>query len=281
MLTAAQNAKEAKLDRTAGDVNRARTEVLFRRIERIELEGRVGVFSARLGKLLLLAPTVRLVPAEVAIVPVSLIDPTATIDQLIGIAIANRPDLATNRELVAAAWARVRKQERAVILPKLTIANQTGGYGGGVNDKLQHFSSRNALSMQLYWEVKNLGFGNRADVAEKRATRDQASLQLVEDQARAVAEIVEAAQIAAARYESLDLAERAVKEATELYRINKEGTLNVIDAKNLFDALRPLQSIQTLNQARQNYLSAVIDFNRAQYRLFTFIGNPPSSVPVP
>jgi len=281
MLTAAKNAKEAKLDRIAGDVNRAQTEVLFRRVERIELEGRVGVFSARLGKLLLLPPTVRLVPAEVAIVPVSLIDPTATIDQLIGIAIVNRPDLATNRELVAAAWARVRKQEHAVLLPRLTIANQTGGYGGGFNDKLQNFSSRNALSMQLYWEVKNLGFGNRADVAEKRATRDQASLQLVEEQARAVSEIVEAAQIAAARYESLDLAERAVKEATELYRINKEGTFNVIDAKNLFDALRPLQSIQTLNQARQNYLSAVVDFNRAQYRLFTFIGNPPGSVPVP
>ena len=44
--------------------------------------------------------------------------------------------------------------------------------------------------------------------------------------------------------------------------------------KNLFDALRPLQAIQTLNQARVNYLTAVLDFNRAQYRLYAALGYP-------
>ena len=282
MLAAAQNAKDAKLDRTAGDVNRAQTEVLFRRAERIELEGRAGVASARLGRLLLLPPNVKLVPADVAITPVPLIDPNATLDQLIALAIQNRPDLAANREAIAAAWASVRRQQIEPFLPKFVVANQTGGYGGGLNDDLQKFGARNALSAQLYWEVKNLGFGNRAAVDERRAVHDQTHFQLVEAQARVSSEIVESAQLAAARYESLDLAERAVKEATELYRINKEGTLNVVDAKNLFDALRPLQAIQVLNQARQSYLAAVLDFNRAQYRLFTLIGNPPqAAVPRP
>jgi len=274
MLVAARNAKEAKLDRTAGDVNRSQTEVLLRRTERIELQGRAGVASARLGRLLLLAPNVKLVPADAVVAPLSLIDPTATVDQLVAIAIANRPDLAANREVIAAAWAKVRRAERGPLLPKLTVANTTGGYGGGLNDDLQNFDSRNALSVQLYWEVKNFGFGNRADAAERRALLDQAHFQLVEAQAKAAADIVEAAQIAGAGYETLDLAERAVREATELYRINKEGTLNVVDAKNLFDALRPLQAIQLLNLARRNYLSAVLDFNRAQYRLFALIGNP-------
>ena len=144
-----------------------------------------------------------------------------------------------------------------------------------LNDYLQNFDARNALSVQLYWEVKNLGFGNRAAVRERRAMLDQAHLQQVDAQARVAAEIVESAQVAAARYESLDMAERSVKEALELYRISKEGTFNVLDAKNLFDALRPLQSIQLLNQARTSYLSAVVDFNRAQYRLYTALGNSP------
>lgn len=279
MLVAARNARDAKLDRAAGDVNRAMTEVLFRKTERIELEGRAGAASARLGRLLLLPPNVKLVPADVAVAPIMLIDPACSLDDLIATALANRPDLAANREAIAAAWARVRRQERGPMFPKLTIANQTGTFGGGLNDDLQNFKARNALGVQLYWEVRNLGLGNRADAAERKAQLEQVQFQAIEMQARASAEIVEAAQLAAAKYESLELAERAVKEATELYRISKEGTTNVVDAKNLFDALRPLQAIQILNQARQAYLSAVLDFNRAQYRLYTQIGNPARSAP--
>lgn len=274
MLQSARNAKDQKLDRTAGDVNRAMTEVLFRRAERIELQGKAAAASARLGRLLLLPPNVKLVPADAAIAPVTLIDPTCSLDQLIEIATTQRPDLAAHREAIAAAWARVRRQERGPLYPKLAIVNQTGSFGGGLNDDLAQFHARNALSVQLAWELRNLGFGNRAEANERRAQVDQAFHQLRDAQARAAADIVEAAQIAAARYESLELAEQAVKEATELYRIQKEGIFNVVDAKNLFDALRPLQAIQVLNQARQNYLGAVMDFNRSQYRLFALLGHP-------
>jgi len=274
MLTAARNAKEARLDRTAGDVNRARTEVLSRRAERAELEGRAGAASARLGRLLLLRPGVRLVPTDMKVAPVTFIEPTATLDQLVTQAVGSRPDLAANREAIEAAWARVRREQYGPLLPKVTLQNQSGTFGGGINNDLQDFAGRNALSLQVFWEVRNLGFGNRADINGRQAQLDQAQFQAIEAQARVAAEIVETAQMAAARMESLDLAEKAVKEATELYRINKEGTTNVVDAKNLFDALRPLQAIQALNQARLNYLNAVLDYNRAQYRLFIAVGRP-------
>lgn len=192
MLKAATNARDAKLDRTAGDVNRARTEVLLRKSERPHLMGGAGV---------------------------------------------------------AAAWARFRKSDRGFLLPKLVVADQVGSFGGGRNDDLQDFEARNALGVQLYWELKNLGFGNLADADERRAAYDQARLALAERQAAALAEIVEAAQTVAARHAALALAEDAVREATELYRISMESTSNVIDAKNLFDALRPLQAIEALNQA--------------------------------
>lgn len=273
MLTSAENAKDAKLDRTAGDVNRAKTEVLFRRIERIELIGKKGAASARLGKLLLLEPNVALIPVDTAVVPINLIDPDATIDELVSTAIRNRPDLAAMRNLIGAAWANVRKQEVSPRIPKLGVGNQTGTFGGGLNGDLGDFDSRNALSAQLYWELKNLGFGNRQEINEKKAVLSQVRMQLVESQARACAEIVEVAQYAGAKYESLTLAEQAIQEASELYRINKEGTLNVVDAKNLFDALRPLQAIQTLNQARQNLLYAIIEYNRSQYKLYALVGN--------
>jgi len=276
MHQAALNAQNAKLDRTAGDLNRAQSEVLFRRLERIELEGKSGVASARLGRLLLLQPNVKLVPADRAVAPITLIEPQLTLDELLNHAMNYRPDLKANREAIAAALERVRRQAYGPLFPKLAITNQTGAFGGGLNDDLQNFKARNALAAQVFWEVKNLGFGNKAETAERRATLEQAQVSQVEIQARIVSEIVEAAQVTAARFEALDNSKRAVAEALELYRINKEGIFNVIDAKNLFDALRPLQAIQLLNQARSNYLNAVIEYNRAQYRLFTAIGQPPS-----
>ena len=209
---------------------------------------------------------------------------TATGDDLVAQAIHNRPDLAANCELVAAALETARRQKYAPLIPKLGVTNQVGNFGGGLGDDLRNFEARNVLGFQLFLGgVKNLVFGNRADVAERYALLHQAQYTAVEAQARAAAEIVEAAQIAASKQEYLDHAEQVVKEATELYRINKEGTFNVVDAKNLFDALRPLHAIQALNQARQNYLAAIVDFNCAQYRLFTYVGNParlsPSATP--
>jgi outer membrane protein TolC len=278
LLAGAENAKAATLDRTAGDVNRAKTEVLFRRTERLDLEARAAATSARLGRLLYLQPNVKLVPADLAVAPITLIDPARTLDELLATALASRPDLAAGREAIAAAWARVRQAQREPFLPKVVVQNQTGSFGGGLNDDLSRFGARNALSVQLFWEVRNLGFGNRAAVAERRATTDQARYQLAEAQARAAAEVVEAAQTAAAKFDAIAPAEEAVKEATELYRINKSGTQNVVDAKNLFDALRPLQAIQALNTARQNYLSAVSDHNRAQLRLLAAVGTPPATL---
>lgn len=277
LLKGAEDAKEAKLDRTAGDVNRAKTEVLFRRTERFDLEARASAASARLARLLNLQPNVRLVPADAVIAPITLVDPTRTLDDLLATALDTRPDLAAGREAIAAAWARVRQSKREPFIPKVTVQNQIGSFGGGVNDDLSKFDARNALSVQLFWEVRNLGLGNRAGVAERRATADQARYQLVEVQARAAAEVVEAAQTAAAKREAIAPAGEAVQEATELYRINKSGIQNVVDAKNLFDALRPLQAIQALNTARQNYLGAVMDHNRAQLRLLAATGTPPAA----
>jgi outer membrane protein TolC len=274
MLKAAQDAREKRLDRTAGDVERAQSEVLVRRIETAEIEGRIAAASARLARQLQLPPTVRLVPQQSTVVPMTLIDSQSTLDQLVGIALGNRPDLAANREQLSAAWARLRRQRVGPWLPKIAISNQIGRFGGGFNDDLTRFGSRNALTVAVGWEFKNFGFGNLADAAERQAQLEQLQFIAQDAQTRAIAEIVEAAAASTARQETLELAKTAVTQAEELYRINREGTFNVVDSRNLFDALRPLQSIQVRDRAKQNALAAVIEFNKAQFRLFMLIGHP-------
>ena len=275
MLLAAQNAQRAKLDRSPGDVNRVQTEILFRRQERLDLRGRAGVASARLAKLLLLKPTVWLVPETSELLPITLVNPDIPLDELVSVAIQNRPDLAASREILSAAWERVRKAQRGILLPTLQVVNQGGVFGGGRNADLQDFEGRNTVTAMMFWELKNLGFGNQYEISERQAGVDQAHFAVAETQARMSSEVVEAAQLAAAKFDGLSLSEQTVNEAMELYRINQEGTFNVVDAKNLFDALRPLQALQMLNQAKQNRLSAVLDYTRAQYRLYLALGCPP------
>lgn len=274
LLDAARNAQQANLDRSAGDVNRVRTEVLLRRQERTDLSGRSAAASARLGRLLLLDPSVRLVPQFAETIPITIIDPEMPLEDLLFIAANQREELAAIQDQIVAATERARKAEYGPLFPKLQVANQVGSFGGGLDGILGDFYGRSTVSAMVYWEVRNLGQGNMAETREREAAVDQFTLQAAELQARVAAEVVEAAEVALAKSESLKFARDAVAEALELYRISHEGTFNVVDTKNLFDALRPLQALQFLNQARQNYISAVMDYNRAQYRLNAALGAP-------
>jgi outer membrane protein TolC len=274
MLKYALSAKEAGISKTAADANRAATEVYTRRRERTDLLGRTGAASARLARLLLLPPTVELRPAETVVAPLVLVDTSCTLDDLLRAADAARPDLAAHAGLVAAAGERVRKARSGPLLPRVVLEQQVGGFGGGVNARLGNFEARNALGASVYWELNNLGLGDAALVRESRAAYDQAVFRLTEAQARASAEVVEAARTAAAQYDSLDAAEKAVAEAVEMYRKLQESSFNMPGPRAQYDPLEPLIAIQQLNQARLQYLGAVVDFNRAQLRLHTALGCP-------
>lgn len=286
LLAAAKNAQAANLDRSPGDVNRVQLEVYIRKQERVDLTGRSAVASARLGRLLLIEPGTRLVPQVTEAVPVTLIDPKTPINRLVSLASQNRQELRGDQEVIAAAWERIRRAKYGPLFPKLQVTENSGTFGGGLNSDVQNFGGRNVIAAQVYWELKNLGFGNYIEQREREAGLEQASYRAVERRARVASEVVESVEMALAKTDTLQFAFEAISEADKLYEINREGTFNVIDSKNLFDALRPLQALQFLNQTRQQYLAAVLDYTRAQYRLHAAIGCPnlvdhPSGTPLP
>jgi len=274
MYERAKVADEAGLSKTKGDVNRAYTEVSVRRVEKQELIGRSGVASARLARILLLQPNVDLRPADPTVVPVVLVPPECVMDDLIMTAYQNRPELESSRAQILAAEARVRQARYSPLLPKLQFEYLAGGYGGGRNDDIGNFDGRGDFVGSAVWELRNLGLGNRAQVREREAQVDQTNFRLADVQAQVGAEVSEAAKIAAARFSSLDDAQTAVKQATELYRKLVETSFGMIGPRPQYDALEPLLAIQALYQARTQYLNAVIEFNKAQFRLYTAIGQP-------
>ncbi len=274
MLKFAESATAAGLSKTTADVNRARTEVLLRQQERIDLKGAAGAASARLARLLLLQPGIDLRPADPAVLPLTLVPTTCTLDDLIATALSTRPDLLAERQAILVADARVRQARLAPLIPRAEVGYQVGGFGGGQNGYVGQFDARGVGVATVAWELDSLGFGNAAQVRERRAVAAQAGYRLADLQARAGAEVAESAKVAAARFETLDTAQQAVKEATELYRKLQETSFNMVGPRGQYDALEPLTAIQQLNTARTQYLTEVIEFNRAQFRLYIALGQP-------
>jgi outer membrane protein TolC len=87
-----------------------------------------------------------------------------------------------------------------------------------------------------------------------------------------VAEVVAAFRVAYARRRALTAAQQAVEAARESYRLNEQ---RVRRAPEQGRPIELLQAVQALARARLDYLFTVADYNRAQFRLYTAMGNPP------
>jgi outer membrane protein TolC len=274
MLRLAEAADGAGLNKTPADVPRARTEVALRRQEAIDLQGRMAVASARLAQLLLLDPAVDLVPADPTVLPITLV-PDRPLPELISTASAYRPELAANRALAAAAQGRLRQAQVGPLIPRLEVSYVGGTFGGGQNSSFDNFGPRGDAVASATWELQNLGLGNVAIARERAAQVTGANARIVEVQAQVSAEVVAAAKVARYRLQTLGVSQEAVRQAIEMYRRLEASSFGMAGNRAQYDALEPLLAIQALNQARLQYLNEVIEFNRAQFRLYAAIGQPP------
>jgi outer membrane protein TolC len=275
MLKVAQAAEAAGFGKTPADANRARAEVALRRQERIDLEGDAAVVSARLAQLLLLEPTLDLRPTDPAVLPIALV-PDAPLDDLVAIGLMNRPELAESRSLVAAALERWRQTRIGPFIPRLEVSYFAGEFGGGTHDEPQRFGGRGDGLAQAVWTVHNFGAGEIARNQVSRAQYNEAGLRSVEVQAQVAAEVTGAAKLVRSRQRTLDSAQEAVRQAEETWRRVLKWTREVGFRRiKQIEALELLIAEQALNEARMRYLNEVIEFNRAQFRLYWAMGQPP------
>jgi outer membrane protein TolC len=271
----------------AVEKNRALTELARRRQAVEAAYERWQTASAELNRLLRLNPLTLAVPMEAPNLRVDLIDLNHPVDELIPIALTNRPELASQQAVVQATLARIRQEKLRPLVPSVVIRGAAtnpagtlaGGYfGGGINDNLSNFGARNSIDFQLLWEFQNLGFGNQALVRQRQAENQQAILALFRTQDIVAAEVVQAYAQASRAVKRLRQAEDGLKNALITVEKSLEGlqqTRNVGGALVLL--IRPQEvvaAIQSLDQAYRDYYGATADANRAQFRLYRALGQP-------
>ena len=275
-LTASYARSGSGLD---ADYRRAVTE-RDRQRKNVELAvGELEIASAELVRRIRLAPMLVVAPVEPPEMTLRLIPDACPIDELIVTGLRNRPELAEAHALVEATIIRLRQAKLRPLIPSLAFRYSGGGFGGGVNSSFGNFNSRSDADVNLYWAIQNLGFADRAIAKQRAAQQRTANLELMKLQDRVASEVVRAekGRIAAAR--QMEDAGRALPEAHQSLALN---FANIRRGAGLPGATRPievLQPIQALAQARTDYLDAVLAYNRAQFRLYRAMGQPPAALP--
>ncbi len=271
------------------EASRAKVELARREQAVATARERWRTASAELVRLLRLTPGLLVEPLEEPYLPVTIIDPNATHDQLLPVALASRPELAGQQAVAQAAADRLRQERARPYLPTVGLRSVStnpsgslawGGFGGGRNDTTQAFGSRFDMSAQLLWEFQSLGLANRVRVGERRTEQQLAVLELARAQDRVSAEVSTAFAQAKAAGERLAKAEPALREAVELVdeslkgmgQTKRVGELNVL----LVRPLEVVAAVQALAQANADFYAAVADYNRGQFRLYRALGHPAS-----
>lgn len=234
--------------------------------------GQLEVASTKLVQLLVLDPNQVLAPVEPAESIFRLLADETPLDEMIVQGLHQRPELARSQELVQATLMRLKQARLRPLIPSLAFSYAGGGFGGGQNGFFGNFGTRGDATVSLYWEVQNLGLTDLAIARRNLAENRAAILRLIKVENQIAADVAAAYKTRVAAARRMVQATPEVKKALESLRLNM---LNIRRGAGLPGATRPievLQPIQALAQARTDYLHAVLDYNRSQYRLFHAIG---------
>jgi outer membrane protein TolC len=272
------------------EVDRARNMLADLEQRSVSARQEWRVQSANLTQVLRLDPRAVVVPLEHDHAQVTLIDPARCLDDLMAIALTNRPELASRRALVQAAEVRVQREKMRPLLPIAMINGfqsaqmyiQAGLFAIGPNSSLNQWRGRDDVSLQLVWQLENFGFGNLARIKAQRGSESRAIIDLRRAQDMVVADVTRAqarVQSAAARVIQAD---RALRTGIITFNGHLEG---LAQTRRLGDVLvltfRPQEavySLELLNVAFDEYFTTVAEYNRAQFELFHALGYPAQEI---
>ncbi len=244
------------------------------------------VSSADLTQALRLDPRAVIVPQEHDHLQVTLIDPSRSLDDLIPIALTNRPELASNQAAVKETIARLRREKGRMVLPSMLLNGfqtpyeqlQAGVFGLGPNSSLNQWSGRVDVSIQPLWQLEGVGLGNLARIKEQRGHQSMAVIELFRTQDQVAADVTRSQarlQSATARVEQAD---RSLRSAILAFNGSFDG---LKQTQRFGDVLvlvnRPQEvvfALQLLKVAFDNYFATVSQYNQAQFGLFHALGYP-------
>lgn len=286
------------------EVDRVEVEVLRRQEERAAALQELRLASAELATLVRLDPLVTLLPVEDFRYPLLLPGDVAyeqPTEELVRLALVNRPELAENEALVRAAIERVRAAQIRPLLPNASLAYNFGGFGGGPDPNsaivagkvvtlpgfsgsgtIFHFNTRTDFDVSVFWRLQNMGLGDWAAVREQQALRRQAEWRKMQAQDRVILDVIQAQErvqgwrqrVATARTALFDAKGEPAGPTFRALRLNFERIRNVPGTR----PLEVLDSIRGLSDLLETYGQTITEYERSRFRRLIAVGIPAREV---
>jgi outer membrane protein TolC len=249
-----------------GDALRADTQ--FHRDELLEIQAgeQRRVAAARLAQVLHLDPAVNLVPREDDAVPLKLISPGKQVAQLIGQALAARPEIKQGSALKDAAREGLRGAKYGPLIPTLGAQGFAGGLGGQ-GTATGNFGGSEDYQLTLGWRIGAGGLfdNSRIHLAESKLAQSEITVARARDAvAREVVENFERMKSLRAEVEIAKQGVNAAREGLKLAQERKEFAVGIV--------LETLQSAEDATDAKLDYVNTVLELNKVQYRLKAALG---------
>ena len=189
------------------------------------------VQSANLTQVLRLDPRAVVVPLEHDHLQITLIDPNRSYDDLMPIALTNRPELTSRAALVEAAMNAVRREKMRPLTPQILINGfqtpneliQGGMFGLGPNNTMNQWAGRADVSLQPLWQLDAMGIGNMARIKAVRGMQSLAIIDLYRLQDMVAAEVTRAVARLQSATARVSQADRALRTAIITFNGNYEG----------------------------------------------------------
>lgn len=245
------------------------------------------VASADLTQLLRLDPRALVEPEEPDHLQITIVEPARTLEELMPIAISNRPEIASRRALVQSATARIRREKMRPFLPNFILSGyqtpggmliQGGIFSIGPNSSLGPFVGRDDVSVQLIWQIEYMGIGNLARIKRQRGEQSGAIMNLYRTQDGVAADVTRAlARVQSAALRVIQ-ADRSLRTGIINFNGNLEGLGQTSRFANMLILInRPQEVVFSLGLVRiafDEYYSTVAEYNRAQFDLYHALGYP-------
>lgn len=224
--------------------------------------------SVALARLLHLDADVRLEPLESTVPIIDIFSAEENVSDLVAQALASRPETLQYDALIGAARDGLTGERYSLLIPKVSLNYSSGDFGGAPGSSVGALRHREDLTLLLYWQLDQLGFGNRGRIQEKQAQLRRVELEKERAQADIVAEVREGyARILSLR-KQMDLSSMAGARAQRAYELNRE---RIYENQGL--PLEAMQAMQALSDAQLINLESTVGYSLAQVHLHTVLGN--------
>ncbi len=253
---------------TRADADRSLAELALRKNNVARSEEAVAVASARLAQVLSVRGINEIVPVEDTIVPIDLAAAGAPQDNL-AMALANRPELKESHDLVAEACERLRRERYAPLMPSVLLGASYGGFGGGMGDTVADFNDRIDFDAMAIWQIRNLGYGEKAARQAASARLQQETMRQVRVMDTIAREVAEAEVRVRTRFGRIATAQSGVQFSRESFDHN---FTRIREGQGL--PIEVLQAIQSLDINQRELVDATADYNIAQFQFQRALGWP-------